>query len=452
MVSRQQIEALVSANTQQRAEMQEATHYYRCENTAIMKRRKAIARRDDNGTIVQYDDIYSSNFKEASGYLKLLIDQKVNYSINARMQCDVDGVNIDDIWGRKWRTDLRKFAKEASIKGFSVVQFYLQKGVTKWRLIPAEQCTPLYDNNNEYLIAMIRQYQQGTEDGKTKNVMEYWTAETVSKWEQTTGAEWAPVLTDVPHITVSTHYGDTRAGQEQQSWGVVPFLVLRNNDEFLSDLHFVKTKIDAYDVTASDYSNDLIENGSPYWVVKNGAGTSLKDWNKFKEGFIATRMVQTDDDGGMERHQNEVPHQARMEKMNRLEKEIFSFGMGVNTSSMSGSVTATEIMASYENLNLKAKEFEGHITDFLDDFVQFLRLGVNISYEAMEDAPCDITFVNQLVFDTNQAILNANQSKGMISELTRLTSDPRVADPEEEIKRMQAEAYMWEEPVNEQVE
>jgi SPP1 family phage portal protein len=435
MIQKDNLLQLITANQYRRDRQVESELYYRGENTFIAAVKKQIALQIGE-SVVPVENPYTANFKETSGYYKLLVDQAVSYSINDKMQCAVGGVDVETIMGNKWRSVLRTVAKDARLKGFGVVHFYLENGKTKFKKIPAEQCIPCYED--DILTAMVRIYKINR-SGKEFSILEYWTAETKTVYERSDGTEWVCVVDAVPHIVTTTAYGSSIQSQESSGWGVVPFAVLRNNDEYLPDLNAIKSKIDAYDVVSSDYINDLINHGSPYFVLKNYSSTNQEEFNKFKANFVKSKVYFTDEDGGVDIKALDIPYEARVKKLENLEREIFLFGMGVNVSAMKGNITATEIMAGYDNLNLKAQEFEGCIIDFIDDVVQFIKYGTGITQELLQIGASECTFVHPMVFDENKKIELILQSKGHLSQETLLNLDPRVPNAEEEQKRLEGD-------------
>ncbi len=435
MIQKDNLLQLITANEARINRQKESELYYRGKNTFIEEVKKQIALQIGED-VIPVENPFTANYKETSGYYKLLVDQAVSYSVNGKMQCAVGGVDVENIMGNKWRSVLRTVAKDARLKGFGVVHFYLEKGKVKFKILPAEQCIPCYEY--DILTAMVRIYKINRK-GKEVSILEYWTSETKTVYELQNGTEWVCVVDAEPQIVTTTYYGSYAQSEDKSGWGVVPFAVLRNNDEYLPDLNAIKSKIDAYDVVSSDYINDLINHGSPYFVLKNYNSTNQEEFNRFKANFVKSKVYFTDEDGGVDIKALDIPYEARVKKLENLEREIFLFGMGVNVSAMKGNITATEIMAGYDNLNLKAQEFEGCIVDFIDDVVQFVKYGTGITQELLQIGTSECTFVHPMVFDENRKIELLLQSRGFLSQETLLNLDPRVPNAEEELKRLEGD-------------
>ena len=122
--------------------------YYNQENTAITERRKEYY---NDKVLGPMNDPYKANHKMPSGYMKLLVDQKVNYSIN-------ENLAMDEL---PFELDLSDICIEASKKAKAYVQFYTEAkennvSELKYKLIPSEQCFPVYLDNE--FVLMIREY------------------------------------------------------------------------------------------------------------------------------------------------------------------------------------------------------------------------------------------------------------------------------------------------------
>ena len=398
--------------------------YYRQKNTAIMERRKLMGLED--GTTIE--DPYKANHKLPSGYLKLLIEQKINYSINSKMTSDED---IDAILGTQWKRDFEKAAREASKKGFGCWQMYLKGNKVKYKKIPSEQIIPCYDSD-DILTQVVRTYKKNR-DGKAVNVAEIWDNETYTIYEQETNQDWICTTPDKFHVTTNTSFGGTITDSEESGWGVVPFVIFKNNEYLESDLNPIKPLIDIYDLIKSDFANNLDDFQDAWWVLRNYDGQGLNEFIKMQKQF---RAVKVSDDGDARRETAEIPHESKMVFLNSIKDDIYTFGMGVDTSKIEGNVTNVRIMAMYNNLDLKANSFEFEATKFIDDVITFTKLAVGVTQEDLDDIDTVIDYDRSMIINELEKSTLANTSIGSVSEYTRLSNDPRVDDVEFEIASM----------------
>ena len=117
---------------------------------------------DNNGNPVEMDDPYKANNKLASGYFKLLVDQKINYLLGNDITIESDQQDeLCDTLPNMWQKKVNKTAKEASKKSRGFAQVYIdENGDFKLKEIPAEQIIPVYKpHNNNELELVIRYYE-----------------------------------------------------------------------------------------------------------------------------------------------------------------------------------------------------------------------------------------------------------------------------------------------------
>ncbi len=434
--------------SQFRKYMTEGVAYYNKNNTEIMRRQKLYYIRQ--GQTVE--DPYKANHKLPSGYMKLLVKQKVNYSINNRIKIgssdNIDIKAIEDALGN-WKKGLKQAAYEASKKAAAYWQFYInQNQEFDYKLIPAEQCIAIpAPDDPDTIEYFIRFYQQQIYDAKSKPVtikkVEFWTSDKVYYFiHQDGGWEFAPESIEPynpkPHIKAVYRYGDKVSKEQEQSWGRPPFAVLYNNDEKQNDLYPVKEFIDIYDIVNSDFANNLDDFQDIYWILKNYNG---QDLDEFLTEIKELKAIRTGDGGDARAETINIPTEARIKMLDNTEKLIYKFGMGVNPDDIEGNITNVRIKALYSNLDLKANDFEIELQDFMQQALYFLKKYFEIKNTGFDFDESKI----YLVFDRSMIIneaemlqVNAGQ-QGSISEKTRLEHHAWVQNADDELKRIEKE-------------
>ena len=88
-------------------------------------------------------------------------------------------------------------------------------------------------------------------------------------------------------------------------------------------LHGLKDLIDDYDMMASGLSNNLIDFDMPVYVVKGFEGDNLDELQQNIKTKKIIGMEATDQGAGLEVHTIEIPHEARKEKLELDEKNIY---------------------------------------------------------------------------------------------------------------------------------
>ena len=149
-----------------------------------------------------------------------------------------------------------------------------------------------------------------------------------------------------------------------KGFGFIPFFRLDNNKKQFSCLKTVKDLIDDYDLMASSLSNNLIDFDTPIHVVKGFQGDNLEE---LQTNLKTKKIIGVGDDGDVEVKTVDVPYQARQVKLDLDEKNIYRFGMGLNTAGLKDTAATTNIAikAAYSLLDLKCSKLEIKLKQFL---------------------------------------------------------------------------------------
>ncbi len=406
--------------------------YYDQENKTIMERTKQYWKADeknsDSGSIVE--DPYVSNYKVTSGFMSLLVDQKVNFSINSGMTAEIDGKELGDILHSGWRDDLSEALEDASKKAFTVWQFYLDDAKSvQYKEIPAEQITLVRDGDKE-LKKVIRQYKTTNDKYEEVEVVELWDSETVTKYIRETGADWT-FESSKYHLYETTGYGGVvgeRVETERigKGWERPPFAVLYNNPQMRTDLQPIQSDIDVYDIVKSDWANNLEDFNAMWWVVKNYGGADLKE---FQADLKEKHAINLGEDGELDMKTIDIPYEAKKEFIELAKADIFRDGMGVNMSEINGAVTATEIRAMFYNLSMKATKTERMVNSFLKDVLFF--------YDYKETDDLEVVYNRDMIVDELAIIDSVVKMRGVVSDHTLYSQIPWIDDVDGEIKRME---------------
>ena len=169
-----------------------------------------------------------------------------------------------------------------------------------------------------------------------------------------------------PH-TLYQKKGDSKTYFD--GFGFIPFFRLDNNKKQHSGLRTVKELIDDYDIHASSLTNNLIDFDTPLHVVKGFQGDDLTE---LQQNLKTKKIIGVDENGGVEVHTIEIPYDARKAKMELDEKNIYRFGMGLNTSGLKDTSATTNIAikSAYSLLDLKCSKLKVRLKQFLRKLIK----------------------------------------------------------------------------------
>lgn len=157
---------------------------------------------------------------------------------------------------------------------------------------------------------------------------------------------------------------DEKGEQYGSSLGFSPFFKLGYTRKEFSGLKPIKDLIDDYDLMECGLTNNIQDFDNPIHLVRGFEGDNLDELQK---NLKTKKVLGVDAEGGLDIKTVDVPYQARKTKADEDEKNIYRFGMGLNTQGLKDTSATTNLLikAAYTLLDLKADKFEKRIKKLL---------------------------------------------------------------------------------------
>lgn len=394
--------------------------YARQHNTTINEYRKMLYTMSGQAV----PDNWSANYKLASGFLGRFITQEVQFLLGNGITWE-DQNSAEKAFGDKFDIKLQDAGKRALVTG-EAFMFYNLDHVDVFDIL---NFAPLYDEEDGTLKAGVRFWQIADNKPLRATLYEL-DGYTEYIWKKTKGEILHEKDSYITKFSASEVDGEEIL--EKHNYPTFPIVPLWGNPEHTTELDGKRDSIDAYDLIRSGFANDLDDASQIYWTIQNAGGMDDVDLVKFMEHMKIVKAAVVDDTGAKaESHTIEVPYNAREAILNRLEKDIYKDFMAFNPETIaSGAVTATQIKAAYEPLNVKCDQFEYCIHEALDA----LMLLAGIENEA--------SFTRSMIVNANEEIQMLMQAAPYLEEtyvtekvMTLLGDADRVDDA---IKQMDA--------------
>lgn len=435
-------------------DMFHGVQYYKSNNTNIKNRKFSYycgnshnsGQNFDNTYDYQAEDNYRANNKIANGFLKVLIDQKINYSLSQPLVLKgVDNiVKLFDV-----NKLIRKVAKEASKKAVEWVHPYINReGKLKIVNVSGQEIIPIYDNSfDAELLQIIRYYTIKVQEGNEKKdryKVELWDKDKVTYYMQDQAGKYHfDSLVDpnpAPHWQEVTIQLGQPIKTIPHGWGKVPFVPLWNNEEHTNDLEQVKAHIDIYDIIESDFANNIEDLQDAVIKLKNYGGIT-ENMNEFINYLKKYKVLPLDAEGDAEYMTTEIPVVARQTMLQILRDNIFEFGQGVDvTKTGDGNVTNVVIKNRYAALDLKANDTEARVKEFIEELFWFCNEYLRLTGQQQDDlTKMEITFNRAMIINAKEIIDSVVASKGIISDRTAISNHPWVDDVDAELKQVTKE-------------
>lgn len=415
----------------------ECLAYYDTDNPDIKARKKYYvgALEGDGGTIsaVAKENRFAANEHICSSFFRDITDAKVQYiagegaDVNAIEDGGADAVQ--GIYG-PISDDMRRVEQEcltdALIFGHGYVYAQVIDGKFTLTSVPYTEVIPHHDEYGA-LDAVTRYYRRGGNEYAEEH-----TRDSVTKYERRDGdSEWRTVDV-VPQVITTKVYPDgSREVTGGHGWARLPWVEMQQNKQGTTSLtNGAKSMIRVYDITASDFANNLIDVQDVFINLKDsyGSGMDYGEQLEILRNFKAGEGV----DGVTT---FEIPYLARKTLLDMLKADIYAALRGVDMSLISGGqLTNTAIRALYTNIDLWADGAEWYLADWVREVMTLASECYGVELPAY-----NVTFTRRIVLDEVANMQAVASQKGIISDLTLWENHPLVKDAQQEAERMAAQ-------------
>lgn len=336
------------------------------------------------------EDKYRSNIKISHPFFTLLSDQLSAYvlsfkdnPIQAKVNDETEGLqdHLDMYFDEEFWSEIGELVKGAYNKGFDYIYAFKGKddrlvfqqadgmGVVEVRAKDTD------DNCEHILYWYVDRIDKGK---KVITRIQDWT-ETETYYYVQSGKSGKIVLDDSVEINPRPHvvYTDAKTGKKMgYPLGFIPFWRLDNNKKQISGLAPIKDLIDDYDLHACSLSNNLKDFDTPIHVV---AGYPGDNFDELQKNIQTKKIIGVDSEGSIDIKTVDIPYQARKEKLDLDERNIYKFGMGVDTTSLKDTSATTNmaIKTAFYGLDLKAIATTKRLCALLKDIVKVVLAEIN---------------------------------------------------------------------------
>lgn len=416
--------------------------YYRNQTEILKHKRYTIG---EGGAKIEAINL--ANNKLVHGFIRKLVDQKTGYLLSKPISIQTDGPNeykdqLDNFFGKSFLRQLKNLGKNAFNNGVGWLQvYYSETGELSFKIIPSRECVPLWkDGAHTELDAMIRFYPIVIYEAKTKktvNVVEFWDDTGVMKWVQDTA-----INSDyIPYEALQGHFSaiDAEGKTQQLNWERIPFIPFKYNDEEMPLVEVLKTLVDDYDLRMSENANNLEDLPNSILVVKNYDG---QDVGEMRRNLATTRTLKVSGDGGVDTLTLVIDTAAFTNHMEMLRKSIYEFGRGVDTQSdkFGNSPSGIALRFLYGDLDMDANVIETEFQASLEQLLWFVDQHLaNTTGNDYAKYEVDFIFNRDILINETEAVTNAKDSVGVISDETIVANHPWVTNVQDELDRLKKE-------------
>lgn len=333
----------------------------------------------------QVPDTYSSNYRLGRAFFPFFVSQEVQYllgnGVTWENQETADRLGIGKA---KFDTRLQKAGRDAVVGGCSF-GFWNYDHVDIFSVL---EFVPFYDEENGALRSGVRYWQidpqkpfRATlyeEDGYTDYI---WSRRDDRGGVKEAGEvlhEKRPYIIKITGTAIDE--SKIYQGENYPTFPIVPFW---GNTNRQSEIIGLREQIAVYDIIKSGFCNTVEDASYVYWAIRNAPGMDERDLAIFLQKARQLHALQVENENGASAEPKtiEVPYQSREALLDRLEKDLFKDAMAFDPEKISGgAVTATQIRAAYDNLELKCNDFEYCVIEFVDAILELAGVDDNPTF------------------------------------------------------------------------
>lgn len=420
----------------EREAMIEGKKYYLNKNKILGQRRTTI---DANGNKVEVRNL--ANNRIPHGFFRKLVDQKVGYLLSRPFMVETEKEAyqklLDGYFDKGFRRMFKNLGKEAIRCGKAWLQVYYNKdGQLAFMPIPSQEAIPLWkDAAHTELDAFIRIYTAIEYEAQTKKEVQYvefWNLDGVRIYQSDNGG-----LTKIAEHSHFSAVGEK--GEIGMNWERVPFICFKYNEEEQPLIEMIKALVDDYDKRISDNSNNLEDLPNGIYVVKNYSGTGGED---FRKNISTFRVVFVDNEGGVDSITLDLDTEAHKAHIEQLRSDIYEFGRGVDTQSdkFGNSPSGIALRFLYSDLDMDANDLESEFQAGLEQLLWFIDTHLaNTNKGDFSEEPVEFIFNRDILINETEAVKNAKDSIGIISDETIVANHPWPTNTQDELERIKNE-------------
>ena len=381
----------------------------------------------------------------------------VEQELNEEQKKAVEKINkkiVDKFWNILdigFDNFLRQTIVDMSNKVFETwFIYYDEQGNFKYTIINSKEIIPIYDTKTQKILTDILHTYKIIDNDKKKIYVEWATSENTKYFieEKNEITQTEEYLLDVsrinpePHWVTQTMFNGQLVKTQEHSWGKVPYIIIKNNEEMQTDLEPTKNLIDAYDLINSNFIN-TIEDLKEFIYKINGYGA--EDLTELVERIKIMGIVRNNDaTGSIDIATIPFPFEARQAILKLLEEKIYEFGRGVNTNRtelIGQAPSGISLEFLYADLDSKADDCINSLRQGLYELFWFIAEHLKRLGEIPQDLDIfdfRFTFNKSRIFNAVEQIQSLNNDT-MISLRTKLENHPLIDDVEQELQRIQDE-------------
>lgn len=386
-----------------------------------------------NGSKIEITNI--PNNKVTDNRYAILVDQKKNYLLSRPVTFNCEDKKYSELLkefiNKHFHKLLKNVGKDALLAEMGYIYPYIDvDGEFKIMKFDPREILPIWtDRTHSKLQSFLRFYKiTDYETDKDSEVVEYYHINGISSYIVENGR--LKLQSEQPYFML----GDTA-----YSWGQIPLIFFKCDEEEQPLLNRVKSLQDAINTILSRFLDDAEEDSrNTVVVLKNLGGLNTEQLQQLRANMTKAGIISVTGDADVSTLSIKIDVNNYKEVLMILKKAIIDNGRGIDSDNdiFRSAPNQMAIQSMYTEIELDANEME---TEFKVSLIKLLDF-FNIANNIRPSKPVEFIFDRDVLINESSAIENAKNSAGLVSEKTIVANHPWVTDIEDELTQMHKES------------
>lgn len=371
------------------------------------------------------EDTMRSNVRVSHPFFTELVDQEVQYILSGGIQIEAEDQQLQEYlesyFDEDFVAEVSELLEGTITKGWDYLIAYKEaNNRTRFLHFDSLGIIEIKEGNLDTTTdAFIYYYPIQTEKQRSTLRIEYWDAKETTYYICQGGKielDKNAKLNPRPHVLY-----DIGSDYEYEigELGYLPLFRLDNSKKQISGLAPVKDMIDDYDLMDCGLSNNIQDTAEGIYVIKGYKGG--RNLDEITYNVKKKKQIAVSEKGDVDIKTINIPYEARKQKAEMDEKNIYRFGMGFNSAQVGdGNITNIVIKSRYFLLDLKCNKLQIRLQKLLKQLLKVVLQEINeqhgtsyqltdarfvLEREVMTNAQDNAT-IAKIEAETRQVIIN----------------------------------------------
>lgn len=328
------------------------------------------------------EDAMRSNVRVSHPFFTELVDQEVQYILSGGIQVESEDPQLQEYlkayFDEDFISEISELLEGTITKGWDYLGAYKEVD-NRIRFLHFDSLgiIEIKEGSLDTMTdAFIYYYPIRTEEQHLALRIEYWDAKETTYYICQDGKielDRNARLNPRPHVLydIGSNYE-----YEIGDLGYLPLFRLDNNKKQISGLAPIKDMIDDYDLMDCGLSNNIQDTAEGIYVIKGYKGG--RNLDEITYNVKKKKQIAVSEKGDVDIKTIDIPYEARKQKAEMDEKNIYRFGMGFNSAQIGdGNITNIVIKSRYFLLDLKCNKLQIRLQKLLKQLLKVILQEIN---------------------------------------------------------------------------